>query len=76
MVDEVIAVLQGQLRNNQSANQGAEHGMRLVRAAFAVMLKLNSELSQCFEELLDAIELRDGDDIPPEVGDERNEAMK
>lgn len=50
--------------------------MKLVRAAFAVMIKLNKELSQSFIEIIDQIDIRNGDEIPQEKGPERSQAIK
>jgi hypothetical protein len=49
--------------------------MTLVRAAFSVMLKLNSQLQKCLQELMDDLDLCNGEDIPLEVGEERKKAL-
>lgn len=49
--------------------------MKFTRAAFAVMLKLDQHLQGCLEEIVDAIELRNGIDIPEEEGEERDDAI-
>ena len=49
--------------------------MKFTRAAFAVMLKLDQHLQGCLEEVVDAIELRNGIDIPEEEGEDRDDAI-
>jgi hypothetical protein len=43
----------------------------LVRAAFAVMLKLNQNFANSLHEVYDMLDLMNGDDIPSEIGPER-----
>jgi hypothetical protein len=64
------------VKSNISANLGGDAGLKLTRTAFAVMLKLNHHLQGCLEEIIDAIDLRVGDDIPEEEGEERDEAIQ
>jgi hypothetical protein len=64
------------VKRDFSANLGGKAGLKLSRTAFAVMLKLNYHLQGCLEEITDAIDLRVGDDIPEEEGEERDEAIR
>jgi hypothetical protein len=64
------------VKRDLSANLGGNAGLKLSRTAFAVMLKLDHHLQGCLEEIIDAIDLRIGDDIPEEEGQERDEAMR
>ena len=49
--------------------------MRLVRAAFAPIVKLQTKASEQFENLKNDIDLMNGEDIPLEKGQERDDAI-